>query len=115
MKLSDLPMGRYFDGTYEWDFDGADWYPISAPGGMPSEPDIKDLQKVIVLYVPLNHKSETPEEIADRIYGQVSIGGYNGLSDNTKRIARGAALQAARAARGLPEREPWKYPEANRG
>lgn len=50
---------------------------------------------------------ESPDEIADRISEQRSVGGYSGLDDNTRKIIRGAALQAVKAARGLPERTPF--------
>jgi hypothetical protein len=50
---------------------------------------------------------ETPEQIAERISSQRSIGGYSGIDPNTRRIVRGAVLQAAKAARGLKETTPF--------
>lgn len=51
---------------------------------------------------------ETPVQIATRIASQRSVGGFNGLSDNTRKIIYGAALQAAKAASG------WLCPECGR-
>lgn len=51
---------------------------------------------------------ETPEQIAERISSQRSIGAFSGLDANTRRIARAAALQAAKAARGLNESTPFR-------
>ncbi len=48
-----LPFGRYFDGTYEWDYDELGWTPLRAPSGMPSEPRFEQLQKVERSYRPL--------------------------------------------------------------
>lgn len=52
--LNSLPEGRYFDGTYEWEFDGdRDWTPIMAPSGMPSRPKLENLRKAVTHYEPL--------------------------------------------------------------
>lgn len=43
---------------------------------------------------------ETDTEIIDRISNGRSIGGYSGITENTRRIVRRAVTQAVRAARG---------------
>lgn len=60
----------------------------------------------------------TPEQLADRAEGiadgiaqRRAIGGYSGLSENTRRIARAAALAAARVALGLPAYPPYVHPD----
>lgn len=51
--LANLPEGRYFDGTYEWDFDGGEWFPLQAPQGMPTKPNREGLRKVVTSYIPI--------------------------------------------------------------
>lgn len=53
VSLDDLPDGRYFDGTYEWDKDGNDWTPLLAPYGMASHPSLGALKHVTVTYTPV--------------------------------------------------------------
>jgi len=60
--VEDLPEGRYFDGTYEWDWDGEDWAPLRAPQGMPPRPDLVGLQRVVSHREPLTHPHPTPDE-----------------------------------------------------
>jgi len=51
------------------------------------------------------------EAIADEVTTKRTVGGHSGIQDNTRRIARNVALQAARVALGLPATEPFD-PEA---
>lgn len=57
-----LSEGRYFDGTYEWDYDPTDdrWDPIRAPEGMPSRPKLENLSRVVTKYEPLKFEPEQP-------------------------------------------------------
>lgn len=51
--VDDLPDGRYWDGTYDWDKDGDDWSALRAPSGMPSRPDLEGLHTVTMVREPV--------------------------------------------------------------
>jgi hypothetical protein len=48
-------------------------------------------------------------QIADTVAGGGSIAGFSGIQANTRKIAHGAALRAARIALGLPATEPYVW------
>lgn len=48
-------------------------------------------------------------QIADTVAGGRSIAGHSGIQANTRKIAHGAALRAARIALGLPATEPYVW------
>lgn len=52
--LDALPDGRYHDGTYEWEKDGGEWFPLMAPFGMPPRPEFSRLKRVVTRLVPLD-------------------------------------------------------------
>jgi len=49
-ELAELPYGRYFDGTYEWDYDEDGWEPLRAPYGMPPAPSREGLKRGVTSY-----------------------------------------------------------------
>lgn len=54
LTINNLPDGRYFDGTYEWDKEGDGWTPLRAPGGMPTHPTLHNLKRVLTIHVNVN-------------------------------------------------------------
>lgn len=65
-RARDLPDGCYWDGTYEWDKEGDEWTPLRAPFGMPTQPQVRNLRRVVTQHPPIIAKREASAWAAEQ-------------------------------------------------